>query len=226
MLQRSLSRLKIFSHFVAIIRDTSRTDRVFELVEAVARDPEFSAKYPNVEATEAFLAEPFQQGFPDLDALHSMPEGSLGHALAKHMDELGVDFSEFDRRPAPSSEYEWIDCHAYETHDIWHVLTGWGTGAANELGLQAFYQAQLRNIQSATLLLLGMVRGYLGGHEDFQALLTVVQAGFAQGQRSQPLFGVDWRPQFERPLSEVRADFELEPVRAQTFDEIEERLAA
>ena len=226
MIQRSLSRLKIFSHFVAIVRDTSRTDRVFELVEAMARDPEFAAKYPNCEAVEAFLAAPFQQDFPDLEQLHSMPADSLGYALAQHMSELGVDCSEFDRRPDPKDEYEWIDRHAFETHDIWHVLTGWGAGPANELGLQGVYVAQLRNIPSATLVVLGMVRGYLGGRDDFQALLTAVSAGFAQGQRSKPLFGVDWRPHFERPLSQVRADFEIEPVRAQTFVEIDEQLAA
>jgi ubiquinone biosynthesis protein Coq4 len=30
----------------------------------------------------------------------------------------------------------------YETHDIWHVVTGFHTDVAGELGLQAFYLAQ------------------------------------------------------------------------------------
>ncbi len=32
--------------------------------------------------------------------------------------------------------------HLYQTHDIWHVVTGWGNDLPGEVGLGGFYSAQ------------------------------------------------------------------------------------
>ena len=226
MFQHTLSRLKLAQHFVAILRDTSQTDRVFELVEGVSRDPEIGAKYPPMTAEVDFAREPFEQGFPDLDALRAMPEDSFGRALAAHMDSLGVDFSAFDRKPTPESDYEWLERHGYETHDIWHVVTGWGTGPTNELGLQGFYFGQLDHIKAATLIMLGLMRGFIGGREEMVGIFEAIVAGWQQGRQSKQLWGVDWRLHFERPLAEVRAEFEIQAVDSAAFTEIDEKLAA
>lgn len=226
MFQTIVSRLKILQHFVAVVRDTSQTERVFELVEGVSRDPDLSSKYPMRPVEAAFVREPFEQGFPVLDELRAMPEGSLGRALAAHMDELGVDFSAFDRRPTPTSDWEWRECHGYETHDIWHVVTGWGTGTTNEIGLQGFYYGQLQHLNAGTLLMLGLIRGYLGGREEFEAVFEAVITGRQQGRRAKALFGVDWRPYFEQPLTQVRARFGVEAVDRDSFTEIDAQLAA
>ncbi len=226
MFQRYLSRLKLLNSFLAIVRDTSKTERVFEFVEGLGHDPELRTKFPHTASEAAFLAAPFEQGFPELDALRAMPAGSLGRALAAHMDALGVDFSAFDRAATPSSEFEWFDRHGYETHDIWHVLTGWGTGPANEIGLQGFYLAQLEGLPAAGLVTLAMIRGILGGREELVPIVEAVVAGWQQGRAAKPVFGVDWRPHFGRPLAEVQAEFGLEPVDSHSFTEVAELLAA
>lgn len=221
-----LSKLKLLGHLVAILRDTTRTDRVFQFVEGLSHDPVLRAKFPHAPAEQAFLEAPFQMGFPQLDELRAMPEGSLGRALAVHMDALGVDFDEFDRTATPSSDLEWVDRHGYETHDIWHVITGWGTGMANEIGLQGFYAGQLDNIQPTGLILIALIRGLIGGKQDLSAMFEVIVAGWTQGRRSKALFGVDWREHFERPLAAVRRDFEVEPVESEGFVEVADKLAA
>lgn len=35
--------------------------------------------------------------------------------------------------------------HFYQTHDIWHVVTGWGNDLPGELELGTFYAAQFGN---------------------------------------------------------------------------------
>ena len=221
-----LSKLQIIRHFLALASDTSQTERVFKLVDELNRLPELQAKFPPVEAVAAFLRDPYCQGFPSLAALRVMPEGSLGRALALHMDELGVDFSAFDRKAEPEDTLAWVDRHAYETHDIWHALTGWGPGTANEIGLQAFYLAQLQSVPSLTLTILGLARVFGTGQGDVGPILEVITHGWRQGRAARALFGVDWREHFERPLAEVRAEFGITPVVRAEFSEVAASLAA
>src|SRR6185369_13743848 len=58
-----------------------------------------------------------------------------------HMRKNGLDPATMPSRPA-SSAREYILPHVYECHDIWHVVTGFGTTVSEEMGLQAFSTAQ------------------------------------------------------------------------------------
>jgi ubiquinone biosynthesis protein Coq4 len=142
------------------------------------------------------------------------------------MDQLGVDFDQFDRKPEPKSEHEIIDRHVFETHDIWHALTGFGTGPANEIGLQAFTLAQMEGVPSLTLVTLSMFRIFAMGGSDVAPLFDAITAGWRQGREAKSIFGVDWRPHLERPLDELRAEFCIVPVQAEELVEIAETIAA
>jgi ubiquinone biosynthesis protein Coq4 len=38
---------------------------------------------------------------------------------------------------------EFVMAHLLDSHNIWHVVTGWGNDESGEVGLDAFYLGQL-----------------------------------------------------------------------------------
>lgn len=78
----------------------------------------------------------------ELAALRAMPEGSVGRAYARHLDDGGlaplVVSPELRRRHAD----DLYGLRYATTHDLFHVLTGFSTTPAGEIGLFAFMIGQ------------------------------------------------------------------------------------
>src|SRR5262245_36225580 len=120
-----LSVLKRTVSFVRLVHDPSRLDLVFELaddagttgpiVEVVAKDP----------VGAQALVERHRLGCPQFDALDELPPGTLGRVFADHMRSNGLDPSALPSSDA-NDPLEFVIAHLYETHDIWHVVTGFG----------------------------------------------------------------------------------------------------
>jgi ubiquinone biosynthesis protein Coq4 len=196
------------------------------MVDELNRLESLQTKFPPTAQMRAYHAQPFSQGFPDLPTLRAMPSGTLGHTLAVHMDALGVDFSEFDRKADPTEALDHTDRHIYETHDIWHALTGFGVGPANEIGLQAFTLAQIEGVPSLTLVSLSLLRVMLGGAEGLGAIMDAISVGWQRGRDAKRIFGVDWRPHLARPIAEVRRDFGVVAIDPDQLAEVPELMAA
>ena len=81
---------------------------------------ELVAQHPQV---KPIIDERRRLGRIDLDQLHELPVGTLGHTLA--VVERKRDYDPNLVEPLPDdTEGDWLMAHLYETHDFWHVLTG------------------------------------------------------------------------------------------------------
>jgi ubiquinone biosynthesis protein COQ4 len=87
-----------------------------------------------------------------------------------------------------------------QTHDLWHVATGYETDAASEIALQAFTFAQVRAPSSLILATVGTLRGA----PQLPGLPRDVVAAFRAGRRVEKLAFFPWEDHWETPLSEVR----------------------
>jgi ubiquinone biosynthesis protein COQ4 len=103
-----------------------------------------------------------------------------------------------------------VTAHLYQTHDVWHVATGFGTSVADELGLQAVCATQFPGWLASILIAGGLVQAALWVQGDFTPRLAAVTRGFAMGRGSRPLFGVRWDAMWELPVEDVRR--RLEPL--------------
>jgi ubiquinone biosynthesis protein Coq4 len=101
-------------------------------------------------------------------------------------------------------DVSYVTAHLYETHDVWHVASGFGTSVADELGVQAIYAAQLPGRLAAILIGGGLIQAALWVQGDFTSRLAAVAHGFALGRRARPLFGVRWDELWEQPIEDVR----------------------
>jgi ubiquinone biosynthesis protein COQ4 len=201
--------------FVRLSNDLDRLDEVFKYAETL-RDPKLMEEGVAYHMTipggpEALDAKP-RIGTLDLDSLLAYPEGSLGHEFAKHMKAANLDPAAIPTLEAKSPG-EYVFAHYYETHDIWHVITGFGTDKAGELGLQAFYLGQGGPARlSAMILSAGFLELLLKADEwgDREARLFQIARGYVMGKHARNLFGVRWNELWGMQLADLRKRFGID----------------
>jgi ubiquinone biosynthesis protein COQ4 len=138
----------------------------------------------------------------DLDALSRLPEGTLGHAYATFLRSRGLTPDVFDAPPAevrdPRASY--VIQRLRQTHDLWHVVTGYDTDPASEVALQAFTFAQLHAPSSLILALVGTARGI----REQPGLPRRVLRAFLSGAQAQRFAAFPWEDHWATPLADVR----------------------
>ena len=102
--------------------------------------------------------------------------------------------------------------HLYQTHDLWHVLTGFKTNPSGELGLQAFYYAQYSLPLPILLIAAGLLNGLLYHPNDVTNRLNEIQKGWQMGKNAEQLFGFPWAEHWDTPVDVLRRTLRIVPV--------------
>ena len=189
-----------------LARDPGRLDQVLVLAEtvnaeAIGRAIERLHEDP---AGRALFAEQprIDREHIDFDALRRLPEGTLGREYARFLDDNGITPDVFAKLPDvgdPRAAY--IMLRMRQTHDLWHVLTGYSPDVRGEILLQAFTYGQTRAPSSLLLALFGTVRWPLRWPGHVKALRAALQHGKAAAFL--PLFR--WEEHWATPVSDLRA---------------------
>ena len=144
----------------------------------------------------------------DLDALEQLPPGSLGHCYASQLKSQGITPQTLIDPTPITSDKEFIVHRLKETHDIVHVLTGFGVDGVGEIGLQAFNLAQNRSPLAVLLIFGGMLKT-LQDDEPLEELLHAISRGFEMGLKAECVVGYRLEDAWERPLNEWRMELNL-----------------
>ncbi len=209
-----LTQLRSLIAFARLSRDLNRLDEVFELGKSLRKDPalqrEMVEYHGRTDEGRRALTERPRLGPLDLEALALLPDGTLGRTVADSMRRANLDPSAIPTLTA-ENEGEYVFAHYYETHDIWHAVTGFGVDKAGELGLQAFYLAQGPARLSAMILAAGLLELVIGDEQfdDRERRLTEIVRGYETGRRATNLFGVRWNEFWGVPLPALRERFRL-----------------
>jgi ubiquinone biosynthesis protein COQ4 len=162
------------------------------------------SQYPH---SKMALANRSPLGDIDLNTLHQLPTDTLGYHYADYM--LSNQLQHLAAQPA-TSEYEFIDIHLRETHDIWHVVTGSSISMLGEIQLQAFCIAQLQLSRFwMALLTKNLLKSLIHDIEVADQYMTALTNGWMMGKAAQPLFGVDWSALWETPIEQVRSTLNI-----------------
>lgn len=127
----------------------------------------------------------------NLEELRQLPENTLGHEVARFLDENGF---------APINSGDWIQ----QTHDVWHVLTGLQPSKHDEFMLQAFTRAQVFRPSSTILVLIGLVTRQINFTDTFKA--------YRSGRLVNRLVIWDIQSEWQTPLAEVRRKLNILPL--------------
>jgi len=143
----------------------------------------------------------------DWDRLRALPASTLGGAYARYLDGNRLDPDLFQPPPGLPEVPRWVAQRIRQTHDIWHVLTGYAPDVPGELALQGFTYAQLR-VPSAWLI------AVLGTLIKSPRSARRVYDGYRRGARAAFLPNVRFEASWDRELDDVRRELGIEPARA------------
>lgn len=210
-----METLKGFLHFV---EDPSQTTSVFEIQRGLSHQ---AISMRNVEhmladpAIRLLAEERYQPPRPSLTTLQQLAAGTLGHAYAQSLLAAGFDPDFFEVIEVIGNG-TYLDLRVRQTHDIWHVMTGFGTDLAGELGLQAFQLAQIYSPLSILIVAAGILHA-MGLGAPIEPLLGAVEAGIEISATDTPLLAVRWEEHWDSDLADLRAQVGLRPARYQPF---------
>lgn len=165
---------------------------------------------------------PMPKGILEPSLLLELPKGSLGFEYAAHIERLGLDPAELAARSRAvaakylaTEEHTWVWGRQLESHDLWHVLTGYNTDIAGEGALLAFTYAQTGNRAYALLpFFVAIYRALLRGRFD---VLRTCWQGYLAGRRANFVHSVDWSEWLERPLTEIRQHLQIQAADYRPF---------
>ncbi len=214
-MRNPLALVKLARASLTLFRDPDRLDEVFAIADGLADDHTIDQIIDHVRrdagAARALAERP--RVALDLARLRRLPAGSFGRETARFLDERGLDPGALPHRPADDAR-SFVRAHLYETHDLWHVATGFDTDVAGEVGLQAFYLAQFPARLAAILIGLMFLNTFAFRFDDRDRRMDEMVRGWQLGRAARPLFGVRWNDLWELPLGEVRTRLGLESSRA------------
>jgi ubiquinone biosynthesis protein COQ4 len=150
--------------------------------------------------------------------LASLPAGSVGAAYAAFTSaeqisaegliaesRKGVADGEVER----AHPYAWFGRRIRDTHDVWHVLTGYGRDSLGEVCLVAFSYHQTRGLGWALIGLGGYLRT---GGRDGAPYRAAIREAWRRGKAAAWLPGEDYERLLAEPLEAARRRLGITPA--------------
>lgn len=213
-LQSVVQTMRGVKAFIALLLDTSGSlEPVWELSNSLIDSDAFQltvAAMKSVPEVAAILTERYQPQPHNLEELLHYPKGSLGYVYANQMKQLGLQT--FHPIIRIDSDTHYVEYRWQQTHDIWHIITGFDTSEIGEIGLQAFYLAQFRLPLSSLLIANALISVTLLQPEALNALLSAIVQGYQMGTVAKPLIAQKWETAWEKPVAQWRAEMNVEPA--------------
>lgn len=138
----------------------------------------------------------------DLEALARLPEGTLGREFVRYFERNGIE--PFVTSFPIESDVDYLSKRYRETHDLFHVLTGYGTDELGEMELQAFVLGNLGLSQTMMILAVAVplqVRSM--GARAAARYAGRLWAAYRRGRRSREMLSVSYEKLWEEPVSRL-----------------------
>jgi ubiquinone biosynthesis protein COQ4 len=216
-----LEPLKAYRAFRRLVRNKEDTAQVFEIMQALS-GRSIGRGYNRMLKTmeggrQAFLREELAHKLDDPVWLARFEPGTLGAAYREFREARGFTaegLADEARKVAPLVDAQhpviWYSRRIRDVHDIWHVLTGYGTDALGEACVVSFSYAQTRNLGFA-FIGWGAAREIQREVRSIPARRAVWQA-YRIGKAARWLPALDYEALFEEPLEAVRARLNIRPA--------------
>lgn len=159
----------------------------------------------------------------NLDELAHYAPGTLGYEYRNFMIANGLK-PDFVPTVDGVDESGIFSRRMSQTHDLWHVVTGYKTDLLGEFGNAGFYMGQFHAHGgedahvlmrlSATLVAAASLYAALFDLVLCRKAMAGVVQGWHMGQKAKPLFPVRWEHMWDRPLNDICNELEVVPVAA------------
>ncbi len=208
-----------------LLRNKEDTRQVFEIVSALSgsSSKKLFERFTATEYGQRVLREPIklENILGDREALRKLPEGSLGRVYLDFMEgenlspdglidaaeEAGIDF----RGESQFEDYRRLFLNLDVSHDLWHVLTGYGRDSLGELCNLVYTRSQTGNAGFRLIVIIGFLA------QKLEQPRAKIQKSLAEAKRNAD--GAEWILEHDieellpLPLAEVRRRLNMvEPI--------------
>lgn len=208
-----------------LIRNKEDTRQVFEVVSSLAGKS-------GRRLFKRFVSTPYgrrvaeknvklENILDDWDALRELPDGSVGRAYLHFMEsegltagglisaanEAGIDFE----GETDFEAFHQMFLHIDISHDLWHVLTGYGRDALGEACVLAFTRTQTRNPGFRLIIFVGALA--FKTEHVMQPFWRAIDEGVRMGKGAEWVLGYDVEDLLKLPLDEARRKLKINEPR-------------
>jgi ubiquinone biosynthesis protein Coq4 len=210
------SLLSLYATF-RLARNPQATKYVFMIGDTqdnIAESERRLGRYPDPfcsSALEALWQSGYRAARYDLDQLAKLPAHTLGGAYARHMraNDLSVDYYP---DATPRNRMQFLRQRMRQTHDVWHVLTGFGTDEFEEVGIQGFYAGQGVSSMAAFIAAGAFLKSVLRCRfRELHKHMDSFCEGYCAGKRAESLLAVKWEELWGESVESLRRRYRLAP---------------
>ncbi len=148
----------------------------------------------------------------DLDKLSEYPQGSFGHEYAAHMRKNHLKPLNISPELAEVAQRNVFALRYVVTHDIFHVLLGFDTSYAGEIGVLAFAAAQNYSKALKISLWLAKLLYPIIAPQQIKEIFANIKKGNDLGKQAEFLLGYRFEEHWKEPINEVRLNLKLPPI--------------
>lgn len=208
--------IKALRHFRKLIADKEDTTHVFHITNALNGNDlykQFNRFIADPEGRKRFEERTYLPPILDDRAtLRAMPKGSLADAYCNFMDREGLTaqglVDEFDRfakdiDDTRTPEFKWYNNRSRDTHDMLHVLTGYGRDALGETSVLSYSYQQTSGLGIQFIAYLGALEVKRWAPKGSPTIGAIREAA-RRGKAAKNIMLYDIQDLLPRPLEEVR----------------------
>jgi ubiquinone biosynthesis protein COQ4 len=200
-------------------RNREDTQQAIALIDALRGKTSLRqfARFRQTETGRTVLAEKRQllDYLSDRQRLAALPPGTLGRAYyefmaAENLTAEGLVEASKIRETLPAGDdMTLFRERSRDTHDLLHVVTGYGRDPLGEACLLAFSFAQtgLKGFAMIAIVVAQRISRRVRG----QPVRRAVFEGYRNGRRAGWLYGADWEKLLAEPVEAIRAWFRISP---------------
>jgi ubiquinone biosynthesis protein COQ4 len=206
--------LIILKSFTAILSGDESLQSVGELSAALVETPAFDCAAKSLKSdpeAATLIRERYMAPPHDLDKLLQYPSHSLGHIYATRMKKQNFDPDLYSYLKI-DSDTSYVEARLGQTHDIWHIITGFDVSSVGEIGLQAFHLPQFPYPLATMLIANALVSSTLLAPNELPKLIQAIAQGLEMGRVAKSLFAQKWEEGWDKPLSEWQAELKILPI--------------
>jgi ubiquinone biosynthesis protein Coq4 len=215
-IKERLASLKEVAALAEFLREPDQLDSIFKLAQNMKQSDLASYMHDVLMADASMremIAERWQPTHYSLQELQNLPEGTLGNAYANQLLALNLSPDDLLPKGEIKTDLDYIQLRLRQTHDIMHVITGFKTNAAGEIGLQAFNLAQIKSPVSALIIFGGILSGLKRkSNSSLDDLLIALSKGFRMGEEAVTLQTQKLEAEWGTNLEELRKRYRVDPA--------------
>ena len=208
-----------FGALQKLLRDKDATEEVFEIMRALNGDSTRKGYQHLLKTLDggklAYRAEDLAEKLSDRAWLATLPADSLGGVYRDFTDNGGISpegLVAVSNQVMTGFEHPvaWFGRRIRDSHDLWHVVTGYGLDSLGEACLVAFSYPQTRSLGWAFIALGAAFKSRKAPTR--QPYVAAIREGYRRGRAAAWLPGVDWMTLLPQPLDAVRVQLGLTPA--------------